>query len=171
MAQTPGAMLEVDPATFALKGYSLHVRVPLNGSEEARRWTVGVGGYAMEFPSAMRGMAVKNAASSTEIEIERGAAVFIDRYLDQPLQGWFTGLELGRQRYKLSDGAQVERYDATVAMPRLGYHFKLDGGWYVLPWVGVGFVDTDRDELNVGGRTVKPRSTLAFATVHVGYAF
>lgn len=167
----PEISVETDPSTFLFSGYAAHLRIRLPECESLRAWTLGVGTYGMDFPSVFRDMAIKDAPTGSELTLVNGTGVFIDRFLGEPGQGWFAGVQIAYQRYHLSDAQAAETYDALLLMPRIGYQWELGHGFYALPWAGIGYVDPHGDSGQLGTQSYAVRQVLPFATVHLGYRF
>ncbi len=171
-AHAGDVMIETDPATFLMSGYAGHIRMRLDGSEEARRWVVGLGVYGMEFPTPMRKAALEHSPNGSSLNIRTGFGLFVDRFLSESgKDGLFAGLQVGRHYYDLKDEGQTVRYHSTVVMPRIGYHYEFGNGWYAIPWAGLAYLSPSDDHLQVQGTTVNPRHWLGFGTLHVGYRF
>ena len=162
--------VEVDPATYVFSGYALHARYHF-----ANHWALSLGTYAMTFPKLLNREAISPGSSSATLKIKSAYGLFLDRYLLNKNSGLFLGLQIARQNYQLSDSdypGMRANYSATLIMPRLGYKYQLPHSrFYLLPWVGVGYVSPSVSHPSVGVQDYTIKSTLAFATLHIGYTF
>jgi len=162
--------VEIDPSAYAFSGYAGHVRYHLGAG-----WELSAGTYAMKMPSALKPMFLKSNTEDTDIKIKSAYAFFIDKYLSEKSEGYFIGLEIGRQSYQVENlnlSQQAESYDANLFMPRFGYKYILgSSGLYVLPWVGVGYLQLSQDSINLGAHKTELKNILPFATIHLGYNF
>jgi hypothetical protein len=51
-----------------------------------------------------------------------------------------------------------------------GYRFELGAGFYVTPWLGVGYAFA-AEKTTLGGETFEPMAWTIFPAVHLGYRF
>ncbi|HXC16683.1 MAG TPA: hypothetical protein VNV60_04505 [Holophagaceae bacterium] len=164
--------MEIDPATFAFGGYSAHLRFqPSPGS----KWVLGIGTYAMDFPKGLVDLDSKNRGKGWDVRLQSGIGVFVDRYLHEPGEGAFLGLQVASQRYQLRNsrlGTGSAEYTMGLAMARAGYLWKpTKTGLYVMPWVGLGWTQKASGEPGLGGESYHLSKVIPFATLHVGWAF
>ena len=165
--------LEVDPATFFLKGYSLHFRFTPSNSAAAH-WVFGLGIYALEFPDPLRDLVVNNSDDNLDLKLTHGYGLFSEYYLRPDRRGWFLGGQLALTQYDLhnpSKGSDAH-YTTLLIMPRAGYRwFPFQNGFYLLPWIGVGYNPKVSGGTTVGDKTYHLSPILPFATLHLGYQF
>ena len=130
---------EIDPATFAMNGYSAHARIALGKDS---KWELGAGVYGLDFPKAMIGLDSRNRDQGWDVRLKFGAGLFLDRYLSADRRGPFAGVQVASQQYRLRNarlGPGESRYTNLLVMPRVGYLWKPgSAGFYVMPWLGVG---------------------------------
>lgn len=162
--------VEIDPSAYALSGYAGHVRYHVGSG-----WELTAGAYAMKLPSAFNPMFLKSNTEDTDIKIKSAYALFIDKYFSEKSEGYFVGLELGRQTYQVENlklSRQEVSYDASLFMPRFGYKYNFGStGLYLLPWVGLGYLQPSEDSINLGSNKTELKNILPFATLHLGYSF
>lgn len=162
--------LEVDPATYVFGGYSAHLKYHF-----AEKWELGLGTYAMTFPNLMNGLAISPTRSTTNLRITSAYALFIDRYLVESNQGLVVGMQFASQHFRLTDSTyspQSSTYNTTLVMPRIGYKYQFGtSGFYVLPWMGVGYLAPSNSSATIGTQAFKIKNLLPFATIHIGYSF
>ncbi len=170
-AERTDLLLELDPATFVLGGFSGHVRVR---PAMLPAWSLGAGAYAMDLPSFVVGLDPVNRGRDWNARIRLGAAFFADRFLGDAPRGSFVGLELGLQRMRLENprlGPGSAEYSALLVMPRAGYLWQPFGsGFYVMPWVGVGLARKVAGTTALGGETYHVPGVPMFATLHLGWS-
>lgn len=170
-ARTTAAIdIEIDPATYAFKGDSLHIKYT---SDSAPQWRWGIGTYRMEMPDALVDFNEKNKNQNWNVEIKRAYGLFAEYYFDASQKGWFLGGQISQQEYRIekpTTNAQV--FTNGLLMMNIGYKWNIqDSGFYVLPWAGIGYTKTlgNKSERIASGFDVNPIT--AFMTVHIGYEF
>jgi hypothetical protein len=159
-------LLELDPATFVLGGYSAHVRYR---PAAAPRWSFGAGTYAMDLPGLLVDLDAANRHAGWNVRIRSGAALFVDRFLGEAPEGLFAGAEVGLQWIRVANprlGSARADYTAFLLMPRAGYLWQpLGAHFYVMPWLGVGWAE--RTAGSAGAYHVP--SVPVLATLHLGW--
>lgn len=151
--------LEVDPLAYLAKGGSLHLGLRLG------RARFDVGAFSADVPRWLHGQ-----------------ADFRDRFF-----GWGAKLDVALRADGLGPFAGVDggvlvddvvdlRTDLAAravswgVSGRAGWRVGLGGGFYVVPWVAVGYRGGDAD-LQVGERRFERSRLTVFPTVHLGYRF
>ena len=165
-----GLMVETDPSTFFLGGFAAHARVALEGGHV----TVGGGLYALTFPSFLVDLNPNDRGAGWNVRLELGGAIFGDYYFGGNAQGWFVGAEAALQRYRYTNDDVAGQARATnfVFLPRAGYQWRpLDAGFYVMPWVGLGYEVQIGGSRQIGNRTYDLSPLVPYAAVHVGWRF
>ncbi|MCB9497802.1 MAG: hypothetical protein H6686_13020 [Fibrobacteria bacterium] len=160
-------LVETDPATFALKGAAVHVRVR---SAAHPGWTVGAGTYALDFPSPMVDLVEANRDEDWEVRIQPGFGLFVDHSNRPDGRGMQLGLQVGMQRYEASAPGRKtgDGYWNLLVMPRAGWEWHpWNNGFYVFPWAGLGWTTTVAGD--AGDFHVAP--LVPFATLHAGWEF
>ncbi|MCB9559189.1 MAG: hypothetical protein H6709_24305 [Kofleriaceae bacterium] len=167
-AADPAAMVETDPATFALGGFAAHLRV----RPGPRHLVVGAGAYALDLPALLVDARAANRDAGWQVRLT-GAAGFVDHYLAAAPRGWFVGVEVAVQRYRYRNddvpGMEAATVDLLV-MPRAGYQWRpFAAGFYVLPWLGLGYAAEVAGDRRVGDREYAASPVVPYAAVHLGW--
>ena len=162
--------IEIDPATYAFKGDSLHVKYT---PDNAPQWRGGLGTYSMEMPDLLIDLNEKNKNQNWDVEIKRAYGLFAEYYFDPSQQGWFVGGQISQQKFQIEKPSinSIE-FTKSLFMMNLGYKWKINNSaFYLLPWAGVGYTKTidNKNERVASGFDVNP--VAAFMTVHLGYEF
>lgn len=159
-------MVEVDPSTFVLGGFSAHVRFE---PRPAQRWLVGAGLYALDLPSLVVDLNPANRDEAWDVRFRLGYGVFVDRLLGHGRGGPSVGIQVALQHMGAGQpNAEQARFVNALVMPRVGYTVHpFDGRFYVFGWLGVGATGTVAGR--TGGYDVFP--AVAFAAVHAGMRF
>ena len=163
------ALVETDPATFVLGGFSAHLRIPIADSG----WTIGAGIYGLNIPDFVTDLSETNRSGGYHSSIEKAYALFVDYHFSGEPEGWFVGMQSAYQYWGIEkDGSSEDGNLGTILlMPRGGYLWRpiQDSQFYLLPWVGAGAqLELFRTE---GAAGYEQPVFTAFATVHVGYRF
>ncbi|MBX7057885.1 MAG: hypothetical protein K1X75_07445 [Leptospirales bacterium] len=98
--------IEIDPATYALNGYALHLRFD---PEILGPWVAGFGAYGLDFPKALVNSNPQNRDQGWNLRLHSGAGLFLERYFSPEKDGWFLGLQLSRQNYRLENSDRYRR--------------------------------------------------------------
>ena len=165
-------MVEVDPATFALGGFSAHARLE---AAPGSKWVVGAGIYGLDLPKAMVDLDSKNRDEGWKVRLTFGAGLFMDRFLSRADRGLFVGIQVASQRYRLRN-PQISpgetQYTSLLVMPRIGYVWRPGNSHlYVMPWMGIGYTDKVSGSAQLADARYHLSHVAAFATVHVGWRF
>lgn len=98
--------VEIDPGPFALNGYALHFRYePVS----LPHWVFGVGTYGLDFPNALVEMNGQNRDEAWESRLTNGTGLFFERYFSAEREGWFAGLQISRQAYRIQKSNSYEQ--------------------------------------------------------------
>jgi hypothetical protein len=163
---TAGAdvLVETDPSTFVLSGWSAHVRI---GPAETPRWTFGAGAYALDLPSPIVDLASENRGRDWDARIRFAYGAFVDRYFGPGRRGAFVGLQLALHHLGAErPGEPMVHFVDALAMPRVGYTwFPFANGFYLLGWFGVGATTPIAGD----PRDYVVFPVIAFGAVHVGW--
>lgn len=162
--------IESDPTTFALSGYALHLRYSPEAMPQVR---VGIGTYALEFPSAFVDINSENRDRGWQVEIDNAIGLFVEYSLQHASSGWFVGLQLAQQDFLIqNDSISGEAsFTNNLFMPYAGYRFELDAHWYTSLWGGVGYTETVSGNTQLGGLQYDVDPAVGFGALHVGYRF
>lgn len=169
-AAAPAVYVETDPATFALGGWSGHVRVALPGR---RAWTVGVGAYALDLPRLLIDLDAANRDAGWGVRIRVGYGGFVDRFVRRAGRGPFVGVQLAAQHLEVGRAGAAARATALLAMPRAGYHWRPSAavGLYLTAWVGLGARAVVAGDTAVGAARYHVSTLVPYAALHVGWSF
>ncbi len=170
-AQKTSISLEIDPATFAFKGYSAHIRV---APASSKHFLLGAGIYAMEMPAFMVDLNSKNKGKGWEVRLNRGVGLFGEYHFQEVNRKWFTGVQTGIQEFRIGNtaGENEESFSNLLFMGYTGYTFKpFDFNLYFKPWAGVGYTSKISGETRVGDLEYDVAPMTFFLTLHVGYTF
>lgn len=163
-------LVETDPATFALSGYSAHVRVPLGHSG----LTLGAGLYGLNLPDFVADLHPHNEGRDFHLAIRSAYSLFADYHFSGQPEGVFVGVQAALQRHEVREGERPEMTEVgtVLLMPRLGYLWtpSKDLGLYLMPWVGAG-PSIEVYRTNDDNDDYSSLPVLAFGTLHVGWKF
>jgi hypothetical protein len=174
-AVEPRVYVEADPATFALGGFSAHLRVA--PSSASPRWTVGLGVYALDLPRLMVDLVPANRNEGWDVRLGLGYGLFVDRRLSSGAgdQGLYAGIQLAAQHLRVRNprlGADSAHSVNWLVMPRLGYLLRPFGaGFYLLGWLGLGATGRLTGDTRVGSSTYEVFPVIAYAALHLGWSF
>lgn len=159
-AAPPRWDIEIDPAAYALRGYSVHLGL------NAGHLRYDLGAYAADVPRWARG----NEGFDVSM---RGFGIKAQYFFDgERHEGWFVGAGFGPTQERLKNrtaGAQLSRTLYGLGA-EAGYRFDLGRGFYATPWVGFDYMPRARD-VDVSGKVYEDKRVMPFAAVHLGYRF
>lgn len=176
-------IVELDPLPYILGGGGGHLGwTPLS----SKHFTFGLGFViGPEFPEPFVEMDKRNKDEGWSLKVNQGAGVWVQYYLREPNEGWFTGLQVFTQEMELQKDEYPDQSDRTnvlMGAVQAGYvWYPLNKvNLYLRPWAGFGIQKTikatfDPDEVDpemrIEDREYYLASFLPFATFHIGYAF
>lgn len=167
-----GWAVEIDPATFALDGYSLHGRY---SPEKYPAWRVGAGIYSLEFPTALGELKSANRDEGWQVDLEQGLGLFVEHYSNAANTGWFTGLQLANHDFEIANPelapGETDEYNNVLILPYGGYLHQFNSTFYVQGWAGAGYTETVSGSSTIAAEEYEVPSIFAFAAVHLGYSF
>jgi hypothetical protein len=169
-AADTSVMVETDPTTFVFGGFAAHARVVPGQGHVA----MGGGVYALNFPGFLVDMNPNDKGAGWNVRLQLGGALFGDYYFRPNGDGWFVGAEAALQQFHYTNDHAPGDATATnlVLMPRGGYQWRpFDAGFYVMPWVGLGYQTQIAGSRQVGPRTYDLFPVIPYAAVHVGWRF
>ena len=156
----PHLDFEIDPLAFAAKGFSLHAGI---------RWhhfRADLGVFGMDLPKFLQ----KDDRFTTGFA---GFGAKLDYRFFGRGDGPFVGISAGRARVTTSheaSGLAETHYEHDIG-GRIGYQIDVFRGFYVMPWVGLGY-KLGTQAVTLDGDTLKKGAALlVFPTVHLGYRF
>src|SRR3569833_1012883 len=86
------------------------------------------------------------------------------------LDGNSVHVGIGAGRIRAALGNFAERLRQLGVGVHAGYRFELPDGFYVTPWLGVGY-DFGTHDVTFQGATYHPSAISVFPAVHVGFRF
>ena len=163
--------IEIDPSTFAFNGYAFHLRVQPKNSDHL---VLGVGTYAMDFPSVLVDMNSKNKDQGWDVRLNQGYGLFGEYHFTEVNKKWYVGGQLALQEYKIQkdfyDGDA--KYSNILLMGLGGYTLQpFDFGLYFKFWGGVGYTGQISGENFIGDAIYDISPILLFGALHIGYTF
>jgi len=163
--------VEIDPATFAFKGYSIHLRLQPKNSDHL---LLGIGTYALDLPDVFVNFSESNRDKGWNIRISQGFSFFGEHHFTEVNQKWFIGSQVGIQQFKIENEniSGREKYSNFLAMGYFGYTFKpFNNSLYIKPWAGIGYTSKVSGENTLASLTYEIEPVTMFLTFHVGYTF
>ena len=160
--------VEIDPATYMFSGYALHLK---KSFAALPGWQFGVGVYAMDFPAALVEMTPQNRDKGWEQRLDLGTGLFVDYYFDKEVEGLFVGLQMARQRYEVTQNSKSSAYVTLLSMPYVGYQYTFYEGFYVKPWIGIGYNAKVSGSSEVNDEMFEVPKLVVFPTIHLCYRF
>lgn len=150
--------LETDPTAFVFSGGSLHAGL---GYKHLR---LDLGAYAMDVP----GFIESNKGFDGSF---RGFGAKLQLFLFAEQKGGFVGIDAGVTEIRATahgtgrSSTQVQ----LGAGVNFGWRFELPLGFYVTPWLGLGY--SSAPDVEVDGQTYESSPVTIFPAVHVGFRF
>ncbi len=164
--------LEIDPATYALGGYAVHLRMT---TPALPGWRFGFGAYALDFPDLFVDMNPDNKDESWDVRLDSGIGLFAEFTPGGKDRGWFAGGQVAVQRFQVGneqEGTAQAEFSTLLLMIHTGYRwFPSASGLYLQPWAGLGYAGKISGETQVGSRTYAVSPVVPFMTLHLGYIF
>lgn len=163
--------IEIDPSTFAFQGYGIHLRVQPKNSEH---FLVGVGTYAMNFPSVLVDLNDKNKEDGWDVRLNQGYGLFGEYHFSEVNKKWYVGAQLALQEYKIQkdffDGES--KYSTMLLMALGGYTWQpFEVPVYFKFWGGAGYTGKISGENFIGNAEYDVAPILFFGALHIGYTF
>jgi len=163
--------LEIDPATFAFKGYGVHFRYKPKNSDHM---LIGVGTYAMDMPDMLVDFNKENKSKNWNVRLNQGYSAFIEYHFSEVNRKLFIGSQVGVQEYKIENDYLNgnTRYSNLLVMGYFGYTIRpFDFDFYIKPWAGIGYTTKISGENILQGVEYNNAPITMFATLHFGYMF
>ena len=170
-AQRTSVSLEIDPATFAFKGYSVHLRISPAGTDHL---LVGAGVYAMDMPSFLVDLNKNNKGLGWNVRLNLGAGLFGEYHFKEVNRKTFAGLQASIQQFEIgNDSTDNEgKFSNLLMMGYAGYTLKpFDFDLYIKPWAGIGYTSKISGETALGDLNYDVAPVTVFLTIHLGYTF
>lgn len=156
----PHLDFEIDPIAYALRGFSLHSGIRLH------HFRIDLGVFGLEMPKALTG----DDRFRTRFA---GFGAKLDYRFFGAGDGPFAGIDFGAARVSAvheSSSLSESHYEFTVSA-RVGYEFDIYKGFYIVPWVSLGYRIGGRDVTLAGDTLARSSALSVFPTVHLGYRF
>jgi hypothetical protein len=164
--------LEIDPATFILRGYSFHIRYQPMVS---KRLLIGVGTYAFDMPQPLINLNGMNKDEGWKVKVRNAYSLYGELFFKEANYGWFIGEQVGFQRFRVSNNKEAAgpaKFNCLVLMTYLGYSWHpYKGSFYIKPWVGLGYTSRVDGTNTVGSMRYDIAPLIPFFTFHIGYTF
>ena len=163
--------IEIDPATFAFKGYGVHLRLQPKGCEHL---LAGFGTYAMDMPDVLVDFNRNNKNKGWDVRINQGYSLFAEHHFTEVNRKWFVGTQIGVQEFKIenSNTTGSEKFSNILAMGYFGYTIKpFKNTLYIKPWAGIGYTSKIGGTNTLDTLKYDIASITMFATLHIGYTF
>lgn len=163
--------LEIDPATFAFKGYSAHLRIQ---PKMSNHYLFGLGVYAMDMPSFFVDLNDKNKDKGWEVRINQGYGLFGEYHFAQVNHKWFVGSQISLQEYKIEQAGlnKDSKYQNFLLMGYGGYTLQpFTLPIYFKAWGGLGYTSKVSGDNILGEQEYEISPISMFATLHMGYTF
>lgn len=163
--------METDPATFLMKGDSIHFKF---STDSLPHWRFGIGTYSLELPDLLVDLNSDNKNEGWEVDITRGVGFFSEYYFNEDLSGWMLGLQVSEQKMEVvsKELGKAAEFTNGLAMASFGYRYNIEGtNFYVLPWAGIGYAKTIEGKPGRLASTYDQDPWLSFMTFHIGYSF
>ncbi len=151
--------VEIDPIAYLASGYSLHLALA------STRYRLDLGAFAAELPEGIHG----NQGFDVSFH---GFGSKLDVFWHRNRTGAFAGIELGLINALVVD-RESRRIDADRRVQggvRAGWRFEIAEGYYLVPWIGVGYA-AGASERSIAGRAYQESALVVFPTVHIGKSF
>jgi hypothetical protein len=149
--------VEIDPLAYVLSGYSVHAGV------RYRRFRFDLGAFGLDVPTRL-------ATNPALEERYDGFGVKVDYHVTTGRWVPFAGLSASRALLRLTE-KDTQRAASTwqfVPAVRAGLEIAVVSGFYLSPWVSLGYTLSDGVEL-VGDETYERSPWRVFPTVHLGW--
>lgn len=161
--------IEIDPSTFAFKGYSAHLRIQ---PKSCNHLLYGVGIYAMNMPAFFVDMNSKNTDKGWQVRINKAIGIFGEHHFSEVNKGFFVGSQISAQQFLIENVNQNgnEKFTNGLIMGYGGYTLQpFKYPLYFKAWGGVGYTSKISGENVLGGQEYDISPLSVFATLHVGY--
>ncbi len=164
--------IEIDPATFAFKGYGVHLRMQPKNNDHL---LIGVGTYAMDFPDLIVNFNPKNKDKGWDVRLTQGYGLFGEFHFSEVNKKFFIGTQLATQAYEIKNKNEPgsEDFNTFLGLGYGGYTIQpfKNNGFYIKTWMGVGYTAKTKGESKLGNSEYDVSPVLLFAAVHLGYTF
>jgi hypothetical protein len=161
--------VEIDPLTFGLRGYGVHLRIKPKNSEHL---LLGAGAYAMDFPDVLVNLNESNKDMGWNVRLNQGYGLFGEYHFSEVNKKWFVGAQLAIQEFKIQkdfyDGES--KFSNMLLMGMGGYTLQpFEQPVYFKFWGGVGYTSQISGENTIGDAKYDISPVLLFGALHIGY--
>jgi hypothetical protein len=169
-AERPVLRVDVEPAAYVLRGYSVHLRAT---NPWVPRLVGGVGAYGFDMPRMLVDVAAGNRDEPWSVRLVVGANVFADYFFGAHADhGWLAGAQLGVQHYRVRRAGEEGRVDTLLLMARVGYEWHpWRQGFYLFPWLGAALGPVLGDVPAVDGDAYDVAPVVPYGAVELGWRF
>lgn len=162
--------LELDPAPFALRGYSFSLKY---SPKKAPKTALMASVFSSEFPNSMLSSTNKDKGW-TDLKLEPSYAVFAEFYTNSNRRGFYYGpsVFLYNKSVELTSANQRASFSTLYPNIRAGYvwyPFKAVD-LYVNPWLNVGSEINIDNKNSLNGIDFEPSKFYFILAVHIGYS-
>jgi len=162
--------VELDPAAFILKGYSVSLKyIPKSLEKVAFMMSI----YKSNFPDAMM-KKVNVDKGWTELKFNTSFAAFVEFYLKKKRKGFYFGpsIFLYNKNVKLKTSNKKINFSSIYPNFRIGYIWYPFRGFdlYLTPWLNVGSEISMDDNNVVNDIEFELNSFNYIVALHVGYS-
>lgn len=161
--------LEIDPATFFMKGYGIHIRIQ---PKTCHHLLYGIGVYSLDLPQEMVNMNKNN--KDWNVRIKQGISLFGEHHFTKVNKKWFIGGQFGVQTFTI-EKKQIKtnsEFKNILTMSYLGYTFNpFNNRLYIKPWMGIGYTRKISGKNTIKSNEYDISPITMFATLHIGYTF
>ncbi len=151
--------VESDPFSFALDGHSIHVGVEVDHI----RFQVGVFGATL--PESFK--------DNDKFDVKlSGYGVKLDFFMNKG-EGAFIGMTYSRSERDFTHAITnlSENRDSNLLGVRVGYKYRINDVFYVMPWLGIARNVSDTTTIQLSEDRYEVEELTFFPTVHLGMQF
>jgi len=151
--------VESDPFAFALNGHSVHVGV------EGNHYRFQVGTFGATLPDAFK--------DNSNLDVDQAGYGMKFDIFSKKDGGMFVGLEYGMTKVNFKHAATNSKTqrDSNLLGVRVGYKYRFNKTFYLMPWVGIDRNISDTSTVNLAGEDYNIQKWFIFPTMHIGMQF
>jgi hypothetical protein len=163
--------IEVDPAAYMLKGYSVSFKY---GPKKMPRALFMASVYRSNFPDGMM-KNVNKINGWKDMKIKTSYAVFAEFYSNEKRSGFFYGPTLFLYHKNVSYGEENKSTDFKTIYPGLRAGFSWypikKCNFYLSPWLSAGSEINLDNRNTINGNSFEPNRFNYIIAIHLGYQF
>ena len=173
-AERPDLRVDVEPAAYVLRGYSVHLRAALPWQP---RLVAGLGAYGFDMPQLLVDLAPGNRDEDWDVRLFLGTNVFADYFFGASARdGWLAGGQFGFQHFDVTHAGETQTVVTLLLMARVGYEWhpwRTGGGrgFYLFPWLGAGYTPAIGGDDDFGDDTYEVPIVTPYGAVELGWRF